>query len=171
MDKIFVDLDGCVYNFLNAFWDELIWYHGYSEDQYCDYMNYPNKYILTPLGRQLLQVPIIYERIKALPEDIETLNQLSKLYEIWYVTSRPESCFLATKHWLTREHFPKGNIVFTQDKGKLAEQEKPVFAVEDQIHHIEAMSPHTTVFVVHHNYNENYKTNFRIKKLSQLLGV
>jgi 5'(3')-deoxyribonucleotidase len=166
---IFLDIDGVLYDFLLAFWDELVWFHGYSESQYNDFMNDPNKYIFTNIGRQLLETPIIYERIKANPGDVKAVDVLSKQFEIKYVTSRPENCFLATKHWLKRERFPEAEIIIAKDKGKLAEELKPAFAVEDTIHHIEAMSPFTTVFVIDHNYNQSYQTKTRIRSVQELI--
>lgn len=166
---IFMDLDGCIYSFLDAFWDELVWHHNYPADQYNDYMNNPDKYIDTPLGRQLLKVPVIFERIKAKPRDIQTLNKLSEIYDVWYVTGRHDCVHLATKHWLTREKFPEGKIVHTNEKGELAKEVKPLFAVEDQEKHILSMQPYTTVFIVNHNYNEHIETKTRINHVSELV--
>lgn len=169
MPKIFVDLDGCLFPFLNAFWDELVWYHNIPESLYSDYMDNPNKYIDTALGKQLLQVPIIYERYKFPKKELEALTKLSKDFEIWYVTSRPKSVELATSHWIKREHLPEGTLVLTNEKGKLAEQEKPVFVIEDQIHHIQDyLDRGVNVIIWDHNYNQGIQ-GYRITSLSQLV--
>lgn len=166
--KIFIDLDGVLYSFINAFWDELVWYHNMPESLYSEYMDNPDKYINTHLGKQLVHTPIIYERYKSVPKEKVALDKLAEIYEICYVTSRPTDVYLATKHWLTREHFPEGTIYFTSEKGKLAEELQPIFAVEDQEHHIESMRNFTNVFIMDHYYNKHVKGN-RISSLEELL--
>lgn len=166
---VIIDLDGVIYDFLNSFWDELVWYHGYSNENYFDFLGDPNKYICTTLGEQLLQVPIIYERIKCDFRVKEALEKLNEIYTIYYVTSRPECVFLATKHWLTREHVYFGNLIFTHDKGKVAEELKPVFAVDDQWKYVEQMKDHTRVFLLNQSYNKSYDWKFRINSLMELV--
>jgi len=55
---------------------------------------------------------------KAVPNSVKTINELAKRYNIIYIGARPNLTIQATKEWLNKEGFPKGDVYVaeTQDE-------------------------------------------------------
>lgn len=170
MTKIFLDLDGVIYRFQEALYDEYVWYKEYG-GTFSEFWENP------PLNeaqwKYFLNTPIIYERYKCDAEIRQALLNLAEMYEIIYVTSRPLTVERATKNWLRREALPECEIFFVKDKGELAVELQPAFAVDDLPKIVDQYKRvGLPCFIVNQLWNKDY-TGYgtRINSIKDLLYV
>lgn len=61
----------------------------------------------------------------------EMLNVLAEVYDIVYLTARPESVFNETRRWLTRHGYPDGMLISSTNKAKTYKELGCCLAIDD----------------------------------------
>lgn len=75
--------------------------------------------------------PNIYGQALVLDDAVEGLNELSKFYNVTYLTKRDISSRYITEKWLSKNNFPDGELVFSKDKVLDFFKLNCLFAIED----------------------------------------
>jgi uncharacterized HAD superfamily protein len=114
-------------------------------------------------------IEILYSKSKSIKSDVDTINKLAEIYNIYYITNRPKNCYLVTKNWLKREKFPTPeNVILTDDKVKVLQELKPIFFVEDRPQ--EDYSKYTQVILRRTPYNRTLWDKYpTINSISELI--
>lgn len=104
------------------------------------------------------------------------LDWLKDRYEIFYITSRPDSVKLTTEQYLRRYKFPyQENLIFNKDKASEARLHKIVYALDDFPASIDALSTVCNVVVMAKPWNREYWDKFptihNLKEFSNCLEV
>ncbi|MEM4296507.1 MAG: NIF family HAD-type phosphatase [Candidatus Anstonellales archaeon] len=120
MEKLAVDIDGVLANFLQAFLDffNALKGTGYKEYHICHWEFSKCFGITKEEERRLLDNFYASGKLKqltCLPYAKEAIKELSKIYEIYALTSRHNSLYSDTIFWI-RTHFPEIKDVFFLDK-------------------------------------------------------
>jgi uncharacterized HAD superfamily protein len=134
--KLALDCDGVIYPWHIALYNELFIYNKVTCDYYTFWKSEYKKY--SPLWwDNMTRVDFLYSTQIPSKETLETLEQLDKCYEIFYVTSRPIEMRLVTEQYLFKYDFPnRNNLHFTDRKGLFCLANNIEQAVEDQPKHI-----------------------------------
>jgi uncharacterized HAD superfamily protein len=154
--KLAVDLDGCVYDWHTALYNELFIHNKVTCDQYTfwheEYKKYNNMF-----WENMIRVDFLYSTQIPSKETLETLDKLDKCYEIFYVTARPDEMRLVTESYLARYEFPqKENLYFTSQKGLFCNAHNIQIAVEDQVKHVcSLLANEIKVIAMRQPYNED----------------
>ncbi len=178
------DLDGCLYDFYTPAYRELVDHHGVTLPFY-EFWTTQGNLLVEFLGmdsslsgefwRNFLGVESLYSSSKALPEDVATLNKLSKSWIIFYLTNRPKNCELATLQWLRREGFPQINNLFVVQGSKrgLIKLLKPDYYLEDRVSNIKDLQDLTKIIVKKQFYNKEVcnREFLMIDRVPELLEI
>lgn len=73
-----------------------------------------------------------FESLRPMPGAVEALNAISQHDTVWYVSARPEAARVVTARWLEKYAFPRGELILTRDKSRLASVYRPRLIVDDQ---------------------------------------
>ncbi len=85
------------------------------------------------------------------------LERLREKYNIYYITSRPESSKEITARYLYAWGFPDfQNLIYTKDKPRVIQQMDIKVYVEDRVELAVSMHPYTKVFLVNKPYNQKF---------------
>jgi len=142
-----LDLDGCFYE-----WHQAV-YRYYQVNK-----NYPGTYTefwseeyknITPEGWTFLtNVDIFYSSQFPTKDCINFLNNVKYRFDLYYITSRPESVKVTTEQYLERYRFPfRDNLIFTDDKVNEVRRLKISYCIDDMPCHIEALSKVSTIII------------------------
>lgn len=119
----------------------------------------------------------IFKKAKPYKGAAYILNQLSKIFEIVYVTARPIEARMITLEWLNKHGFPKREVFFTKNKPEIAKCLGVTVAIEDAPHEIDRYRiAGIPVLVKRQPYNLNYHnvfewTNLRASLLREALYI
>lgn len=102
----------------------------------------------------------IFETAEPFEGAAEVLNQLSKHYEILYLTARPQWAKKLTYNWLERHGFPAGEIVFTRDKYSWIKENGGLVMFEDDPRHIKIIQTLIPVLVHARPWNKGFESRF-----------
>lgn len=101
---------------------------------------------------------------------VESINFLSTLGKIIYLTARPRWSNQITRTWLAKHGFPEAPVIHTNNKLEVAQSLGVSLAVEDAPHEIDSLSKICPVLVHARPYNVGYLGRFSwesfIKSLS-----
>jgi len=166
------DIDGCIYDFVTPAYKELTLYHGVTLPP-IEFWKQTENLFSKEFWQSFLAIESLYSASKALSEDVETLNYLSKNNTIYYVTSRPKNCELVTYQWLRREGFPSYNNLFVVQNGKrpVLESIRMDYYVEDRQVHADSIRDLTTVIMKNTPWNTQAENYIRINSIPQLLEI
>jgi uncharacterized HAD superfamily protein len=153
--KLALDLDGVLYPWHIALYNELFIHDKVTCDYYTFWKSEYKKYNNLWWENQI-RVPFLYSTQIPSKETLETLEQLDKCYEIYYISARPQEVKLVTEQYLAKYEFPqRENLVFTSNKGLYCNAHNIHIAIEDQVHHIcSLLANEVNVIAVRHPYNE-----------------
>jgi uncharacterized HAD superfamily protein len=155
LKKIILDLDGVLVSWHEAVYDDYTRrdkFKGSFREFWIDYIPSLSK----ELQKYIVEIPIYYAANSPSKEVLNFLNKIKESYEIYYVTSRPESVRLTTEQYLRRYKFPyKENLIFTDDKSSVARILKVDFALDDFSSHIEKLSKVTTAILFAKPWNKD----------------
>jgi len=167
-----MDLDGVLYDFVTPAYRELVLHHSVTIP-FIEFWREADNIFPPEFWKSFLAIECLYSASKALPEDVETLNYLAKNNSIYYVTSRPKNCELATYNWLRREGFPGYNNLFVVQNGKrpILEMIKMDYFIEDRPYHADSVRDLTTVIMKDTPWNQEAKDYKRIKLVSELKEI
>ncbi len=79
---------------------------------------------------------------RPLPDSAETLNQIARHFNIFYLTARPREMLEKTRQWIKRNGFPAAPIVTSDSLSQLADLRKYKL---DAVKHIQAIVPHLLI--------------------------
>jgi uncharacterized HAD superfamily protein len=166
--NIAFDIDGVLYNFVDPAYEELVMYHGVTIAQE-DFWMKADELFSKRFWDSFYSIEILYSKSKSIKSDVDTINKLSEIYNILYITNRPENCYLVTKNWLKREGFPTPeNLFLTDNKVKILKDFKPKFFVEDRPQ--EDYSKYTQVILRRTPYNLSLWNKYKsINSISELI--
>lgn len=103
----------------------------------------------------------IFESAKPIKCANKKLHEISKEYEVIYITARPEVAKEVTEKWLEINNFPKGKVYFTKDKALLAHGLDIKLAIEDAPHEIaNYLRSGVNVIVKAWDYNAKFSNRF-----------
>lgn len=117
----------------------------------------PDSYFTSPVGMR------IFRDAEPFPKTARLLNSLAELFGgIVYVTTRPPEAEFVTMRWLTKNAFPKGEIMFCKWEEKTAVYDSldPYFIIEDDPRVLEtAKELNVPILVPQWPYNCHVKGN------------
>lgn len=114
-----IDIDGCIAN-LTKYALPLINKQlgtNYTEN---DWVEYRGEHCFLPdaanvIG-EIVHEPTTYLHLEPIDGAVPAIRHLTRAAEIWFITSRPESCKDATIHWLNRYDVPYKQLIFAKAK-------------------------------------------------------
>lgn len=149
-----LDMDGVLYDWQRAVYDDFTRrdkFSGSFRDFWLKF--FPS--LTKEFQKYILDIPLYYTAISPSKDVLAFLNRVKNEYEIYYVTSRPESVRLTTEQYLRRYNFPfRENLIFSNDKESTARLLKADYAVDDFVSHIEKLSRVTTAILFARPWNE-----------------
>lgn len=80
----------------------------------------------------------VFENASVIGGSVECINSLAQVYEIVYLTARPEVSEQVTRRWLKKAGFPEARIIFSKDKVGASKDMKVAFAIDDAPAEVEA---------------------------------
>jgi len=117
------DLDGVLYDWAGAAY-EYIKYLGKADLPLVPFWkrNISGTEPFTELfWKDIIKIPTIYTMYSAKKEDVETLQELSKYFSLYYITHRPEEVQYTTYSWLKKNGFPDiHNLFHTKQRKEIA---------------------------------------------------
>lgn len=155
-DVLMLDLDGVLYDWHRAVYDYYREYKGYMESYRClwgrDYLNFsPEDW------KYITEVDTFYSSQFPTQDCIDFLNKVKYIFDIYYVTGRPESVKITTEQYLKRYRFPfRENLIFSADKVNTARRIKASFCVEDLLKNVEVLSKVAKTIMFAQPHNEEY---------------
>lgn len=170
METIGFDLDGVLYpvtipayTYLVANCDLKLSFFEFWEDytQHYSEIFYDN----------LFKISTLYDCILPTKNILNTLNYLSKKYNICYITARPKSIESVTRAYLKRYNFPNfSNIEFSNDKSIEIRTNRCLFFIEDcwEQEKIDSYNKVTNIILMDQIYNKHIINVLRIKNLNEL---
>jgi uncharacterized HAD superfamily protein len=170
METIGFDLDGVLYDIINPSYIELISFYDLKIPFNTFWKNHKNYYD-EKFWENFFRIPILYE--KSFPEDgaVDTLYELSKKYNIVYITARPLDVKFVTQYWLKKNKFPNHeNLEFSNNKTVEVRQHNCKYFIEDNYEQekIDALSKITNVLLVNQIYNEHINNVIKINSVNEL---
>jgi len=102
------------------------------------------------------------------------LDSIKNRFDIYYVTSRPDSVRLTTEQYLKRFKFPfQENLIFQNDKVNVARLLGLSYAVDDRAEQVESLSSVCTAIMVAKPWNKHiwneYPTVFSLMEILNYL--
>ncbi len=172
MDTLGFDMDGVLYDWHGQVYTHLTIHHGLTTPA-SEFWPVADDVYEDMFWHNLASIPTIYER--ALPHAgvLDTVNNLSRKYNIVYITKRPLAVERVTRQWLKTYKFPNyDNVFLTDDKSITVRYHNCKFYVEDRDKHIEELRNLTNVIVMNRDWNKSYSdlpTIDHITELEELL--
>lgn len=129
-----LDVDGVIYDWHYSLYEELVIY-GKIDCDYYTFWSEKYKEYSDSWWDNVVRFEHLYGTTPLKPEDKILLEKLSKKYEIFYVTKRPEWVRFATESWFRRYELPqRENLIFTtKDKSLICNSLGIQVAVEDML--------------------------------------
>jgi uncharacterized HAD superfamily protein len=117
------------------------------------------------------KIPILYERATPINGALETIEYLSKKYNICYITSRPKEIEFVTRYWMRSYKFPNyESLYFSENKTIEIRKYKCLYFIEDQWiqNKVDEMNKLTNIILVDRIYNKHITGVPRIYNLREL---
>lgn len=153
---LMLDIDDVIYPFSWALYTELVVHWNYTDDYYTYWRQFDQKSEM--YWSNMIRIEPIYGVFPPTPETIELLNDLSREYELYYITSRPKEVELVTRQYFKRYELPnRERIVFSKNKGAACSSLGIDIAVEDQVHNVKNLiaSGVSKIYIVRQPWNEH----------------
>jgi len=167
--KLGLDLDGVLYPFVKAvetFCRVNKSFSGTTDDFHRNLSEYWEKFNLD----WLVENAQLYQAFIPSQELMGILSRLADKYEIYYISSRPESVFRVTQKYLREYGFPnQENLYFSTDKETLARFFGLSYFVDDNVVYAESLDRVCMSLLMSTPYNEKYHGNYhRINTMKDL---
>jgi uncharacterized HAD superfamily protein len=161
-EKLGMDLDGVIYPFVKAVETYCRITYGYAGTTDEFERNIDKYWKLYNLD-WIVESPNIYQKFIPEKKMMALIQDLSSKYQIFYVTSRPESLLRITEKYLRDYDFPqRNNLVFTQDKDVFARLVGLTYFVEDNVENACKLAKACMSFLVKTPYNDGATGNFKV---------
>lgn len=168
MNTLGFDLDGVLYDWHSQVYQYLTVYNNLTTP-FSEFWSVVDEDYGELFWKNLASIPTIYETAFPLAGTLDTLNRLSKKYNIVYITARPKAVEYVTKRWLETYKFPNyDNIFLTDDKTITVRYHNCKFYVEDRDKHIEELRNLTNIIVMNRFWNKDYKNLPMIDHITDL---
>ena len=160
--RIGFDVDGVLYDWHDVVHDYCVQELGIKED----FLTFWRKIVAEEYSKtflyNLINDPLLVIKRNIDPPILKLLNDLSKKYEIFYITSRPNAVRNATQYWFRTNRLPQiENLTICQgDKIPYIKDFKIELFVEDMKKHALALKDITTVVLVRKPWNEEVQDQF-----------
>lgn len=172
MRTIGLDLDGVLYRWHESLYEYFRLYRNFRGT----YNEFWSTYIQQVSEEELCYlagIDTLYSNMPPTRDCIDFLDVLKDLFEIFYVTSRPDSVRATTELFLEKHKFPfKENLIFTPNKDNFARLHKFSFAVDDVQQHLEKYSKVTTPILFAQPWNRAIRDNFIVvRNLMEIVPI
>jgi len=156
MATIGLDLDGVLYDWHNAVLEYYKIYKNY-DGSFDDFWSKAYKEFTPDDWEYLTGVDTFYSSEIPSESCLKFLERLSMSFELFYVTSRPETCRLTTEQYLRRYKFPfSHNLVMEKNKVSVARLYGTSYFVEDMPETVEKLSHVTTAILMARPWNHQF---------------
>lgn len=167
-----LDLDGVLYPWHEIIYDEVKFRKGIEEDYREFWRKAKEEDYHRPLLEQLVEVPMFYNRRNIRSNILNVVNKLAETYQIYYITTRPESARQATQSWFERCGLPySNNLIITQNKKPYIAMLECDYFVDDKHKTIDDIKDITNaiLFKSDYMYDEDVEGYNYIETLDELL--
>jgi hypothetical protein len=171
--KIGLDLDGVLYDWHKALYNEMVLYEGITVDYRTFWLEIVPKYS-SMKAHNLTSLEHLYSNMPPTKELVDYVNYLCKKYDVFYLTSRPDCVKFTTRASMERWGFANLDKLYLVNGGKrdVVLREKPDVFVDDRDKVIEELCDIVKVVVVAHPWNEKYQNVFpTIRNIMELESV
>jgi 5'(3')-deoxyribonucleotidase len=159
-EAIGLDLDGVLYPWHEAVYNFYVCFRDYK-DTFTQFWSSYYKSFTDSDWNFLINVDVFYSCISPSKSVVEFLSEVSKHYNIYYISSRPESVQLATDQFLKRYKFPfYENLIFSSDKASYARLYQLKYFVDDLPEQVEELSKVTNTIMYARPYNKEYQKKY-----------
>jgi hypothetical protein len=169
METIGFDIDGVLYPWQRVAYSWLRANRGITTP-YLQFWNGSMEDIFPPGTRKfLIGIESLYG--SAVPDRgvVETLDLLSKDYNICYITSRPKSMTLVTEEWFDKYKLPCAyNLVVGVPKTIAVRLFNCKYYVEDRIKYIEELKNITNIIVMRQPWNFDYWDSLAVDYVDEI---
>lgn len=123
--------------------------------------------------KNIAAIPMPYTTMQPSKKTVEIANKISERFNIFYITYRPQSSYIAVINWLKKYRFPDyENLIMSVDKTVDIRINKIKYFVEDNPSIVEKIKGITNVIYKRNFYGTEIKNIFaEIKNLEELEEV
>jgi len=149
------DLDNVLYDWTNATFTYFL-SQGLvtKETNFKSFWNREGEFSNKMFWNHFCNTPFLYTMQSIRISDLEVLQNLSRKYRLFYVTSRPKSVRSATVAWLERWDVPqRENLILTLDKRSALLEINCKLFIDDRKKEIDAVADITTAVLFKANYH------------------
>lgn len=169
--RIGLDLDGVVYD-----WHSPVYTHFVALENYQGtFTEFWTKYIPSlPKERQeyIVSLDFFYLRRTMSEEDLNSINKLASLGDIYYITARAKKLRRATEKFLRMNNLPyKDNLIMSEDKLSYCKLLQIDFFVDDFSSYVEEIGKFTTAFLFAKPWNRDRRDLPTIYSLEELYKI
>jgi 5'(3')-deoxyribonucleotidase len=155
-----MDMDGVCYKWHSAVYEYFKLYKDYC-GTYNDLWGKDYLKFTDADWEYLTKIDTFYSSQIPTVDCVNFLDKVKDLFDIYYVTSRPEYVKLTTEQYLKRYKFPfRENLIFTNDKVNTARRLRADFCIDDLPKHIEGLSKVSKVVMIAQPYNKEYQDKY-----------
>lgn len=158
MNKIILglDMDGVLYDWHSAAYTYYQYMKGYAGDYREFWTTFIND---TPKEEQdyLVSLPFLYHAITPSPIVSNFLKEVSKLADIFYITSRPQTSDIehATRKYIQEYEFPfPDNLFITNDKVTVCRYTGVTHFLDDNAQHVKKVSETAKSYLLAKYWNQ-----------------
>ena len=169
-----LDLDGVLYPWHQIIYEEVKFRKGIEEDYREFWRKAKEENYHRVLLEALVEVPMFYSQRDIRSHVLEVVNELAKMYQIFYITTRPESARSATLNWIERSKLPyASNLIITQNKKPYISMLECDYFVDDKHKTIDDIKDITNaiLFKADYFYDEDVEGYNYIETLDELLEI
>jgi hypothetical protein len=162
---IIIDMDGPLYPFHQAMYDELVSFGGYN-GSYIDFWTRDHRHLSDTEWINYVNMSHLYEKFFLRDEDRLAIELLKKYWMPVIVTARDLSLERVTRRWMKNQNINLP-IVFSCDKGQAALDFYAVALFDDQPKYIDQCRDVCITVVQAMPYNKDCRSDFRCYNLWQ----
>jgi len=161
MINISVDLDDVLYPFGRVTYDYLVGIgkFGGSEEELWD--QFVNSWT-EEQRKYLVSLHFLYDMAPISQENLEYINKLSELGNLYYITARPPNTRLVTERWLRNNNIPqRDNLVMSTNKLDYIKLYDIGFLLDDMPFKIKNVENFCNVYMMSKIWNKNYRDKYQ----------
>lgn len=160
MKTVAIDLDGVLYRWHESLYEYFRLYRGF-DGTYLEFWTNFYKTLSDEEFNYLIGIDTLYSNMIPTKNCKEFLNQVKDRFEIYYLTSRPESVRTTTEIYLNRHDFPfKDNLIITKDKVNFARKLRLSYAIDDSKIQVEELSKVTFTILIAQPWNKDIQLEY-----------
>jgi uncharacterized HAD superfamily protein len=171
MTKIGFDIDGVLYDWHNVVYQWMKDYHTGFDVPYDEFWtDWIDRDEHANLANFLVKTPIFVTKL-VMPDSMrDTLWELARKNELFYITARPRDVHFGTRQWMKMSRIPNtDNLIFAEDKLPHIIEHNIDYFVEDMTKHALALQNHTRIILVEKPWNRIIQEEFpTIQSVTQL---